>query len=84
VAERVAHAEQIQKLAVVHDVDRTAVDHAQERHRAAVLGQDRRAGHEELDLGLRRELAQLFGSERVERGPCGQKARDLAQRRVQR
>jgi hypothetical protein len=60
------------------------VDHAQERDRAAVLGQDRRAGQEELDLGLGGELAQLVVPERVERGPCGQEARDLAQRRVQR
>jgi len=67
----------------VDDVDRAAVDHAQERHGAAVLRDDRRAGDEELDLGLRRELAQLFWAQRIERGPCGQEARDLAQRRVQ-
>jgi hypothetical protein len=54
------------------------VDHAQERHRAAILGEDRRAGQEELDLGLRGEFAQLVVTQRVERGPCGQEARDLA------
>jgi hypothetical protein len=54
------------------------VDHAQERDGAAVLGQNRRAGQEELDLGLGGELAQLVVAQRIERGPCGQEARDLA------
>jgi hypothetical protein len=84
VTERVAHAEQIQQPPVVDDVDRAAVDYAQERDGTAVLGEDRRAGQEELDLGLRRELTQLLGCQRVERRARDQEARDLAQRRVQR
>jgi transposase InsO family protein len=84
VAERVARSEQIEQSSVVDDVDRATVDNAQERDRPAVLGQDRRAGKEELDLGLSGELTQLFGREAVERRPRGEEARDLAQRRVQR
>jgi hypothetical protein len=38
----------------------------------------------ELDLGLRRQLAQLLGPERVERRARGEEASDLAQCRVQR
>jgi len=84
VAERVAHTEEIEQTSVVGDVDRPAVDDAQERDRAAVLGQDRRAREEELDLGMRRKLAELLGRQRVEGSPRGEEARDLAQRRVQR
>jgi hypothetical protein len=84
VTEGVPHSQQVEQAPVVDDVHRARVDHAQERDRSAVLGQDRRAGEEELDLGLRGELAQLFRAERVERSSCGQEARDLAQRRVQR
>ena len=36
------------------------------------------------DLGLRRDLAELLGRQRVEGSPRGQEARDLAQRGVQR
>jgi hypothetical protein len=84
VTERVPHSEQIEQTPVVDDVDSARVDDAQERDRTAVLGQDRRAGQEELDLGLRGDLAQLLGAQRIERSPCGQEARNLAQRRVQR
>jgi hypothetical protein len=38
----------------------------------------------ELDLGLRRQLAELLGRERIERRARREEARDLAQRRVQR
>jgi hypothetical protein len=62
----------------VHDVDRARVNYTQERDGAAVLGQNRRAGQKELDLGLRGELAQLVVAQRIERGPCGQEARNLA------
>jgi hypothetical protein len=60
------------------------VDHAQKRDRAAVLGEDRGTRDVELELSLRRELAQLLGRQRVERRARGQESRDLAQRRVQR
>ena len=83
-AECVAHAQQIQHAAVVDDVDRARMDHAQGRHRPAVLGEDRGTGQEELDLGLRGQLSELLGAERVERRPRGQEARDFTQRRVQR
>ena len=83
VTESVPHAEQVEQAPVVADVDRAGVDHAQERDRAAILGEDRRTRQEELDLGLGGELAQLVVAQRVERGPRGQEARDLAQRRVQ-
>ena len=82
--ERVAGAEQVEQPPVVTDVDRAAVDNAQERDRSAVLGEDRRAGQVELDLGLRGQLAELLRPERVERRPRSKEARDLAQRRVQR
>ena len=61
VAERVADPEHVEQPPVVDDVDRPRMDHAQERDRPAVLGQDRRARHVELDLGLRGELAELLG-----------------------
>jgi hypothetical protein len=59
------------------------VDHAQERDRPPVQGQDRRAGRVELDLGLGRNPAELFGRERVERRTLREEARDLAQSGVQ-
>jgi len=59
------------------------VDHAQERDRTAVLGQDDRAGEVELDRRLRRDLCELLGRERVERRPLREEPRDLAQARVQ-
>ncbi|MBV9414580.1 MAG: hypothetical protein JO363_06340 [Solirubrobacterales bacterium] len=82
--ERGADTEEVEQPSVVGEVDRPAVDDAQERDRATVLGQDRRAGEEELDLGVRRNLAELLWRQRVEGCPRGEEARDLAQRRVQR
>ena len=65
------------------DVDRARVDHAQERDGTPVLGEDRRSGQVELDLGLGGQLAELVGSERVKRRPRSKEPCDLAQRRVQ-
>jgi hypothetical protein len=59
------------------------VDHAQERDRTAVLGQDHGAREIELDRRLRRDLRELLARERVEWRPLGEEARDLAQARVQ-
>ena len=67
------------RLAVVDDVDGAGVDHAQERDRAAVLGQDHLAARVELELGVGHELAELLGRERVKRRPQRQEARDLAE-----
>jgi hypothetical protein len=61
VTERVAGTQHVEQPPVVNDVDRPRVDHAQERDRPAVLGQDRGARDVELDLGLRRDLAELLG-----------------------
>jgi hypothetical protein len=63
----------------VPDVDRAAVDHPQERHRAAVLAEDHRAGQVELDLRLRGHVAEFLRRERVERGAQREEASDLAQ-----
>jgi hypothetical protein len=60
------------------------VDHPKEGDGTAVLGQDRRTRDVELDFGLRGQLTQLVRTERVERRPRREEARDLAQRRVQR
>jgi hypothetical protein len=59
------------------------VDHAQERDGSPILGQDRRSGQVELDLGLGCQLAELVRPECVERRPRGKEPCDLAQRRVQ-
>jgi hypothetical protein len=60
------------------------VDHAQERDRAAVLGEDHGAGRIELDRRLLYDLPQLSRGERVKRRQVGEKAGDLAQAGVQR
>ena len=60
VTERVTGVEQIEQLALVRDIDRAAVDDAQERDGAAILAEDDRAGEMELDLGLGRDLTQFL------------------------
>ena len=78
-AERVPRPEDVQEAAVVDDVDGPGVDHAQERDRPAVLGQDHLAARVELELGVDHELAELLRRERVKRRPQRQEPRDLAE-----
>jgi hypothetical protein len=59
------------------------MDHAQERHRAAVLTEDDRAGEVELDLRLLGDLAQFLRRKRFERRPLREEARDLSYSGVQ-
>jgi hypothetical protein len=83
VAERVTGAEQVKQPAVVRDVDAAAMDHAQERDRPGVLGQDHRTAQVKLDRRLRRDLRQLGRRQRGERLALSEEAGDLTQTGVQ-
>ena len=61
------------------DIDGPGVDHAQERDRASVLGQDHLAARVELELGVDHELTELLRREGVKRRPQRQEPRDLAE-----